>query len=264
LRWATITCSTGILEPVALAHRDLAAPGAVADRRLHHLAQHAPHLARRVVARDVLGERLVVRQPQHPAPRPVQVERPPRDVAGADEVGRRLDDRDEPRRGLLGVGALADVAEAPDAADHLARQPLRLRVALEHPAVAEVQRVQALGLGLRVERPHPVDERLRVLQLLDHVRERPLLARGQQLARHAPHRAELLVEAHHAAGEVGHHDAVGGRLEGRLDQRQRVLALGLRAAPLRDVPEVRHQAADGRAPPGGSRARPRGRESCRP
>ena len=60
-------------------------------------------------------------------------------------VGGRLDDRDEPRGGLLGVGALAHVAEAPDAADHLAREPLRLRVALEDAAVAKVQHVQALA-----------------------------------------------------------------------------------------------------------------------
>ena len=47
--------------------------------------------------------------------------------------------------------ALGDVAEAPHPADDVAVDPLRLRVALEDPAVQELEHVVALGVGLGVE-----------------------------------------------------------------------------------------------------------------
>ena len=175
----------------------------------------------------------------------VEVERAEGGVADPDEVGGGVDDRDEPGHRRFGARTLGDVPEAVDAAHHLAVEALRQRVALEDAAVAQAQRVEALGLGLGVEPGQLVEEGLGLEQLVEHERGRPLGAvRGEQLGRDAPHRGELLVEARDAAVTLDHQDAVGGRLERRLEQRQRACALLFGQALLRHVAQVQHHAAD--------------------
>ena len=53
---------------------------------------------------------------------------------------------------------LGDVTEAPHPTDHFTRDVLGLGQALEDPTVDELQRVDALGLGMGVEVVHARDE----------------------------------------------------------------------------------------------------------
>ncbi len=238
----------GDLAAVRAPQAALPAPGAVAQRRRDRFLEHAGGGGRRVELRDVaVAERLVVADPEHAPPGAVQVERAPGGVAGADEIGGRLEDRDQPCHRLLGARPLGDVAEAVDAAHHLAGQALRQRVALDHAPVAQAQRVEAFRLGLRVELSEPVEEVLGLLQLIQHEAGRALgVPGGQQLGREPPHCGEPLIEARDPAVAPDHQDPVGRRLQRRLEQRERAPALLLRPALLRHVPQVQHHAGDGR------------------
>ena len=121
---------------------------------------------------------------------------------------------------LFEAPALGDVAAAPDPADGLAAGPLRLRIDLEDTAVAQDRDVLApnvrLGVDLTEPRAHPV----RLLQILHREGEDLLaLRRIGEVIRDLPHLHELEVELHDPALEVDRHDAVGRRVEGRLEER---------------------------------------------
>ena len=66
---------------------------------------------------------------------------------------------------------LGDVAEAPDAADDLAAEPLRRRVALDRPAVDELEDVVGHGLRVLVDLGHAADELVRVGEAAQHAAE---------------------------------------------------------------------------------------------
>jgi hypothetical protein len=104
-----------------------------------------------------------------------------------------------------------------------AADPLRLRVALEHPAVLEFEDVLALGLGLRVELADPGDEILRTGELIENVGESPLvLAVTEHLLGDLPHLREAAVERGDPAAAVDHEEAVGRGLESGLEERERL------------------------------------------
>ena len=135
------------------------------------------------------------------------------------------------RRGLqrgLGAAALGDLPEAPDTADRLAVEQLRHRVALDDAAVGELQHVEALGLGRGVQLVDLLEEGPRVAQAVEDGREQRLVLAGlEELRRDLPDLRETPVVGDHLALAVDHQDAVGGRLERRAQQRQRVARLGL-------------------------------------
>ena len=103
-----------------------------------------------------------------------------------------------------------------------------MRVALEDPAVGERERVVALGLGRRVQLVDLRQERVGVGSWPARGRwRRRRRAPSSTSLGHAPHLDEPAVVAGDAALDVDHEDAVGGRVEGGVEQRQRVVQLGL-------------------------------------
>src|SRR5258708_2588736 len=116
---------------------------------------------------------------------------------------------------LFRAPALGDVAKAPDSPHRPPGDILRARITLEDAPVLEFDRVEALGLGMRVQLLHLGDEGGGVLDLIEYKTQRAIVVpRFDDLRRNAPHVDEALVEAGDAAVLRHHQDAVGGRLEG--------------------------------------------------
>src|SRR5439155_4089827 len=114
-----------------------------------------------------------------------------------------------PPQGLLHTRPIRDVAEAPDTPDDGSADSLRLRVALEDPAVLEFEPVIALGFGASVELADFLDEPLRVLQLIEHEREGLVVLAGRHDGfRDAPHLDELPVESDDFSLSVDDEDSV--------------------------------------------------------
>ena len=110
---------------------------------------------------------------------------------------------------------LGDVSEAPHPAADLAADPLRQRIAFEHPPVLELEQVVALRLGVGVELLDLGDERSRIAELIEHRCQRVVVvARFEGLRWNAPHLDEAAVEARDAAHAIDDEDAVGRRFEG--------------------------------------------------
>ena len=142
----------------------------------------------------------------------------------------------------LGRLALRHVAEAPHAAGAAAVHALRHRVALEHAPVVELQLVEALRLGRRIELVHLAKERLGVAQLPHHVRQRTfVVARLGDVLGDAPQLDEAAVEQRDVAHPVGGEDPVGGGLERGPEQRRG--AREILGAP-REVRLVREEQRD--------------------
>ena len=136
------------------------------------------------------------------------------EILDASGSARRVGD---PIRGLLqslGPPSLSDVAEAPDTPHRVPADHLWLGVALVHAAVLEREDVEARRIGPPVELADLDDEGVRVRELLQHVRDQPVVVAGaQQPVREAPQLGELAVEARDLALAVHDQDAVGGGLE---------------------------------------------------
>ena len=146
----------------------------------------------------------------------------------------------------LQAPVLGDVAEAPDPPDDLAADALRERVALEDAAVLELERVVALRLGIGVELLHLGDEGPGIAELIEHERQRVVVARLERLGREPPHLDEAAVEARDGAGAVDDEDPVGGRLEGRREHRVRRAQVFFRDHAVGDVVPGRDEPFDRR------------------
>ena len=145
-------------------------------------------------------------------------------VGGPDDVGDVGDDGAIfflalPQR-LLGAHRRGHIAEAPDAADRHTVDDLRLRRALEDPAVLEVQYVEAFDLRLVVEFLHPLHEAFRIFQLFHRECDRALVVVAfRDVVRDPPHTDELPVEASDLAVSGNNEDADGRRLERGFEER---------------------------------------------
>ena len=132
--------------------------------------------------------------------------------------------------------AIADVPKTPDAPDDLVAQPLGQGIALEDAAVTEAKRVEAFGLRRRVELSYFGQEVLRILQLREDGLQRPVVVPAlQDLRRNPPHAGEALVEANDPSLAIDDEQAVGRRLERRLQQGQRVVPRRLSLVARGDV-----------------------------
>ena len=130
---------------------------------------------------------------------------------------------------VLEAAVLGDVAEAPHAADDLAVDALRQRVALEDAPVLELEDVVTVRLGLVVQALDLGRRTRGIAELLEHERERAaVVARLEHFGGMLPHLGEAAVPARDAAGAVDHEDAVGGRLERRRQHGVRVAQVGSR------------------------------------
>jgi len=135
---------------------------------------------------------------------------------------------------FLGTAVLGHVAEAPDPPDRLPLDELGPGIALEDAAVPELDGVETLLAGIRIERVHLVAELLGVFQLIeDEIEGVLVLPGGKHLRREAPHLRELLVVGADLAEVVDDQDAVGRGLERRTEERERfpVVDLGGPEAP---------------------------------
>ena len=126
----------------------------------------------------------------------------------------------------FGAAPSRHVTETPHATDRAALQPQRYGVALEHPAVFEVQHVEAVGLGLGVAFLNPVHEVLRIQQLILDMLDQPAAAGGvviggNQRGRQAPHFLEAPVVRHDIPIEIYDQNAVRRRFEGGLENGDR-------------------------------------------
>ena len=126
----------------------------------------------------------------------------------------------------------------------IAVDQLRLRVALEDAAVLELEHVEALGMRAAVQLLDLGEEPIGIDELVEHEGQRlVIVARLDDRLRNAPHVDELLVVAGHLAARVHHQQAVGGRICGRLVQRNRPDQPLLRPPTLTDVLKLADQEA---------------------
>ena len=126
---------------------------------------------------------------------------------------------------LFRAPALGDVPKAPDPTHGTALQAMGRRVTVEDSPVRELEGVEGLGLGLGVELADPGQEGLGVAELAHGVSEHGLVPSvGEERGRDPPELGEALVVRHHPALVIDHQDAVGGRLQDRLQDRDGVLA----------------------------------------
>src|SRR5467141_1343564 len=135
---------------------------------------------------------------------------------------------------FLGAAVFGHVAEAPDPADRLPLDELGPGIAFEDAAVPELDGVETLLAGNRIERVHLVAELLGVFQLIeDEIEGVLVLPGGEDLRRDAPHLRELLVVRADLAEVVDDQNAVGRGLERRTEERERfpVVDLGRPEAP---------------------------------
>ena len=186
-------------------------PGrAVALHLLHGLRREQPlegemHRLLDRVAGEALHGRGDVRDPEMKVRGPDDVH----DVVGHQPVpGLAL-----PERGL-GASPLGDVAEAPDPTREPAVLALRLRIALEHAPVLELEHVETLGARGLIQGMDLVEELLRCGELVEHggERERVVPRRHDRLG-YPPHLDELAVVAGDLPLPVHHQDAVGGGIQ---------------------------------------------------
>src|SRR6266581_5434361 len=135
---------------------------------------------------------------------------------------------------FLGVAVFGHVAEAPHPAYRLPLDELGPGIAFEDAAVLELDGVETLLAGIRIERIHLVAELLGVFQLIEDEIECVLvLTGGEDPRREAPHLRELLVVGADLAEVVDDQNAVGRGLERRTEERERfpVVDLGRPEAP---------------------------------
>ena len=104
-------------------------------------------------------------------------------------------------------------------------QPLRRRVALDGPAVEELEDVTRHALGVFVDLGHPADELLRLGEAVDHAAERCRVVTGVEHGlRDRPQLDERAVVGCDLAFHVDDEDRVGGRVECGLEQGVRAFA----------------------------------------
>ena len=130
-------------------------------------------------------------------------------------VVRGLGDAVQRRLHARVAHVLGDVAEAVHAAGVDAVHDQRLRAALDHAPVEELDLRAGTFEGVAVDRVEALEGGLGMLQLRQHVVHRSVHAGIDHVRRQPPHIAETAVAAQHVALQVGDQDAVGGRLEGR-------------------------------------------------
>ncbi len=129
---------------------------------------------------------------------------------------RMASSRSDRRTWPFEISRLRDVAEAPHPASRLPVLPVRDGIPLEGPAVLELQHVERFGLRLGVELSNLAQELLRVLELVEDVRDQGgVVAHGQHRAGDSPELREPMIERLHAAPVVHHQDAVRSGVEGR-------------------------------------------------
>src|SRR6266851_5709943 len=160
------------------------------------------------------------------------VDAPALGVDHGDQIADVLGDEAEALFALaqlfLGVPVLGHVAEAPHPADRLSLDELGPGIAFEDAAVLELDGVETLPAGIRIERIHLVAELLGVFQLIEDEIERVLvLTGGENLRREAPHLRELLVVGADLPEVVDDQNAVGRGFERRAEQRQRLPVVDL-------------------------------------
>jgi hypothetical protein len=162
------------------------------------------------------------------------------DDAVRDAAERRAEALSLGGEGALGVPAPGDVAEAPDATHLLAIDHLAARHPLEDPPVGEGERVEAVGRARGVELAHARDELLGIVELTRaHIEILPVIARIHHLGGDAPHGGVFGVHRRHRALGIGREDAVGGRLERRVQHGERVRQARVEAvARLEDAARV--------------------------
>ena len=137
---------------------------------------------------------------------------------------------------LLEPLPVGDVPEAPHPPDDRAVDRLWLRDALEDPAVLEFEHVAALRPVHLVDLFHLGDELGGTGQLVADVGgERRAIGALEDRLGDLPHLGEALVEADHPPVGPDHQDAVGGGVEGRLQQGERRPQLEIGRPPLGDV-----------------------------
>ncbi len=137
---------------------------------------------------------------------------------------------------LLEPDTFGDVAETPHPADRKPGDALGLRVAFDRPPVPELDQVVAVGLRLRVQLADLGQEGLGILDLGQHVVQGlVIVSGGEDRLGEIPHLDELPVEAADPPVPIDDQDPVGGGVEGRIEQRQRVVDLGLGPLPVGDV-----------------------------
>jgi hypothetical protein len=156
---------------------------------------------------------------------------------------------------LAGAFQRGEVTVGPDPATRAALVALRLSDALEqlprqqHDALrrpqerglAHVRHPALVAFGVDDAAPHPVGHGA-------------VVALDQQRFRHAPHLRKSPIEGRDASGEVGHQDAVGGRLERGLQLGQQRFAFLLLLLLGRAIAYGHQQVGGGAARPDGADA----------
>ena len=118
-------------------------------------------------------------------------------------------------------------------------------VLLQAAPVLQLQHVDALHFRMLVQRGQVAQEFGGIGQLIDQVSDQPLIfVLFQQLGRDAPHVGEALVPGEDASLLSDHQNAVGGGVEGRLQQGHRAPRLPLVALPLAQVASDHDRAGD--------------------
>ena len=115
----------------------------------------------------------------------------------------------------LDAVALGNVPEAPDPPGNPAVQPARLRIAFEHPAVQELQQVEALLF--RLADPLALRKKAQGVRQLPGggLDQQTVVISCQHLRRNLPHLEVTVVIAFDLAVFADHQDAVGRRIERR-------------------------------------------------
>ena len=151
------------------------------------------------------------------------------------EVRERVVERLVRQRDLQ-ADALRDVAHAPHPTHDLSVDPLRHVAALEGSSVVELDDVLAAAVRMFGDILDPAHELGRVLHLWQNDRQDLLTCqRRREGGRQAEQLPEPLVEVRDEAARVDHQDPVGGRIERRVELRQRLGQLGLGLLAGRDV-----------------------------
>jgi hypothetical protein len=165
--------------------------------------------------------------------------RPPVDPAKKSFRGKsdRLQDSIPAAKRDLGPLLLGHVTEAPHPAHRLPVEPLRHGESLEDPAIAQLDRIEALRLGHPVELSDPRQECLGIDDLIDGgLQQGVVIPALDRLRRDAPHLNEPLVVGNHPPHPVDDQQTIGGRLDRGAQQGETVFELTHGQAALGFVP----------------------------
>jgi hypothetical protein len=196
---------------------------------------------------DARAEELLALVAEHRRERDVAIDDVAAHAAHADAGRVLLEQQPVPRLGIaqrgFGSEARGDVAEAPDPDVQLFFDATPDRVALEAPPIEQFEQIEALRLGARAQGDERLLKLLRIRDLLEQAAQRPLVvAAVDDVLLEAPHVEETLVVRDDAAAFTDDQDAVRGRVERRLQQRDGLQDLALGAFAVADVAADDHRA----------------------